>query len=198
MGEYGNRVFLDVAAYHEAGHVLSALNEGLWVKQAHVSFADPGAGYIVHAPLPPNPFDPGDGPGSARAAWQHTVHTTVAVIRIALAGPLAEAKSVGTPLRALGARSDLDMCQLWAVRLQELHAHMSRYVPLPPVGLRPLLNEQRRRVRRWLGVPKVWGMVSVLAARLYQHGFLTGEEIGDVLGARIKQTAQGALWFKEP
>lgn len=87
------RIHLDVAACHEAGHAMAALWQGFRVLGVEVSLGRPGAGRTVIAnPRPRNPFDPTRGPGAARAAWAHTVETTMRVARVALAEPLAEAR----------------------------------------------------------------------------------------------------------
>lgn len=179
-----DRVHIDVAAYHEAGHVVAALSAGLWVKQVHVSFGNPGAGFMVHAPLPRNPFDPGDGPGATRAAWEHTLRNRIAVIRVALAGPLAEAKALGKPLRALGARSDLDLCREHAEQLRYFHAYLTSYAPLLRFESAELLNRERRQVRRWVGRRHIWANIRNLADCLTCDGSLDWGQICNALNAR--------------
>jgi len=119
-------------------------------------------------------------------------------IRITLAGPLAEAKALNQPLRSLGARSDLSICHSvihsMTVRnrkLQELAGALSdARVELPTVNMTDLVNEQRRRVRRWLGRPTIWQAIISIADRLVEEGSLRpGEVLQAYLRAHSKQQA---------
>ncbi len=98
----GKKLHINVAAYHEAGHALAALREGRQVSLVFAFHKYPGNGMCLYAPKPINPHDLAFNPGTAKAAWNHTLEATCAEIRIALAGPLAEAKVLGKPLRSLG------------------------------------------------------------------------------------------------
>jgi hypothetical protein len=121
---------ISIAAFHEAGHALAALNEGRQVIGLRVSTENPGNGICVHARKQRNQYDLAQNPGSANAAWLHTLKTTYSDIRICLAGPLAEAKALGKPLRSLGSRSDLDKCIRLANRLECLNTFVSEFVEI--------------------------------------------------------------------
>lgn len=192
----GSQVHVDVTAYHEAGHVVAALSEGLWVERAQVSFHEPGAGFMIHAELPPNGFDPGDGPGAAKAAWEATLTRSLSIIRVALAGPLAEAKAAGKPLRAIGALRDLETCEDVANRLAALHDHLTHYARLDPIDPSSLLNSERKQVRSWIGRAVVWAKVEHLAGYLVRYGSLNGAEIGDILGSVPTGSRQRTVGFE--
>jgi len=129
----GEQTLREVTAYHEAGHALAALREGRGVKRVYVSATNPEAGVCSHRTAIGNPYDVSHSRGSAAAAWQHTLESSCAGIRIRLAGPLAEAKILGKPLRANGAQSDLESCIYLAERLARLNSFISNYTKITSV-----------------------------------------------------------------
>jgi hypothetical protein len=172
------RTYISVAAWHEAGHALAAMREGRWVVAVEVSAALPGNGVTRQlVRRRPNRFNPMRGRGNARAAWLDTLERYLPEIRVALAGPLAEAKAVNRPLRALGAELDLRRCQQLIRRLEDLRGFIeSRGVDCgPPIA--ELVDEQRRRVRRWLGRPHNWGAIERIAHHLMARGRITAREV---------------------
>ena len=174
----GTKTYIGVAAWHEAGHALAAMREGRWVVAVEVSAAIPGNGVTRQlVRRRQNRFNPVSGLGSARAAWLDTLDRYLAELRVALAGPLAEAKAINRPLRSFGCHLDLEKCELLARRLQ----HLRECVEAEGVDCGPpideLFNEQRKRVRRWLGRPENWGAIERIARQLTLERRMTAREV---------------------
>jgi len=161
---------ISIAAFHEAGHALAALREGRQVFGLRVSTENPGNGICVHARKQRNQYDLAENPGSAKAAWLHTLKTTCSDIRICLAGPLAEAKALGKPLRSLGSRSDLEKCIHLSNRLECLNTFVSEFADIDELNGVDLLDRERKKVRRWLSQPRAWSAISLAAERLSMTG----------------------------
>ncbi len=191
----GKKLHINVAAYHEAGHALAALREGRQVSLVFAFHKYPGNGMCLYAPKPINPHDLAFNPGTAKAAWKHTLEATCAEIRIALAGPLAEAKVLGKPLRSLGARSDLDKCIYEVKRLKMLRSYIARYTDLDPVGASNILSREKRKVRQWIAHPKVWKVIVQLAQKLSAQGILNGKHIDKIIGSVTSPAQQATLDF---
>ena len=116
-----DQIHFSVTCCHEAGHLVSALHEGFTVEKAIVFRSMPGTGVVRHSVADrPTRFDPALGSGNARLAWWESVTRTRQRMRVLLAGPLAEAKATGTPMRSLGATRDLNECRRLADRLLTL------------------------------------------------------------------------------
>ena len=186
---------ISIAAIHEAGHAMAALNEGRQVFGLRVSTENPGDGVCIHARKQRNQYDLAQNPGSAKAAWLHTLKTTCSDIRIGLAGPLAEAKALGKPLRSLGTRSDLDKCIRLANRLECLNTFVSEFVEIDELKGVELLDGERKRVRRWLSQPRIWNAISLAADRLSMTGQLNRQELDNLLGRAFVKNWQLCLRF---
>lgn len=175
-----DKVLIDVTAYHEAGHAIVALSQGCGVHEVAVSMADPGDGWTLMTVASKQPLtDP--APGNVRAAWLRTEANYSAEIRILLAGPLAEAKLLGKPLRSLGARSDLEEAQRLFERLQVIHAELSRYTCLPTEIPDAMRDGFRRETRRLVARPRIWRMIGVLAQELMARETVSAEELTGIL-----------------
>lgn len=174
----GRKTYIGVAAWHEAGHALAAMREGRWVVTVEVSAALPGSGVTRQfVRRRQNRFNPARGAGNARAAWLDTLSRYSAELRVALAGPLAEAKAINRPLRALGAQLDLEKCQHLGRRLQDLRECVeAEGVDCGP-PIEELFNEQRRHVRRWLGRPQNWRAIERIAHQLAIRRRITAREV---------------------
>lgn len=76
---------------HEAGHAVAAAWEGRQVGRIIVHRKRPGIGVVYHLRgCLRNPYDPTAGPGSARAAWEHTRARMLSDVRNKLAEPPCE------------------------------------------------------------------------------------------------------------
>jgi hypothetical protein len=173
---------INIAAFHEAGHALAALREGRQVFGLRVSTENPGNGICVHARRQRNQYDLAQNPGSANAAWLHTLKTSCSDIRIGLAGPLAEAKALGKPLRSLGSRSDLEKCIRLANRLECLNTFVSEFADIDELKRVDILDGERKRVRRWLSQPRIWNAISLAAERLSKTGQLNRQDLDNLVG----------------
>ena len=179
----GANAHLAAAAFHEAGHALAALREGYQVEFVRISRLWPGAGLvrIAERRTGRNPFFPSAGNGAASSAWQISLNERLSMIRVYLAGPLAEARYLAQPLRTLGAVNDLMKCDRIASTLANLHEELCRrYVDLPRFGPYETIAMERRRVRQWLGRPGTWRSIMAIADVLMQRERLSGEELVQV------------------
>lgn len=191
------KLYIEVTAYHEAGHALAAVYEGRHVTGVAISMNEPGNGICRHAWLPPNPYDVTLSPGNARAAWEHTVKNTLADMRILLAGPLAEAKLLGQPMRSLGSISDFEKCIGKANKLKTLSEFISDITPVEPINPERLLEEQRKKTRRWLMQSRVWASIKMAAKVLVLDGTLNARQLGIIIAAQSLQQQQLPFYFLE-
>lgn len=175
----GAHAHIKVAAYHEAGHALAAIREGFRVELAQISRRAPGVGrvFIINKSSDRNPFIPSAGAGAARAAWEVSLQRRLPSIRINLAGPLAEARFLGQPLRTLGALSDLSKCERIAATLGTLHEALSAYGGLPTFCPFDRIAEERKRLRRWLARPRTWRTITAIAEALIDRAGLSEQEL---------------------
>lgn len=180
----GLPALVQIAGYHEAGHALACLWQGFWVETIAVYRHTPGAG-TTHFRLTDleNPHDPASGPGIAKVAWQVEYHNARRLMRVMLAGPLAEAKAVGRPLRSLGSEPDLVACK-------EIVRHLYRYWQSLPqeAGVEwpggRMINTTRDEVRRWLRQHQNWERVrwaGILLARLRK---MSGDQLAEMVSDR--------------
>lgn len=174
----GKRTHIGVAAWHEAGHALAAMREGRWVVAVEVSNALPGSGVtrqLVRRRR--NRFNPAVGPGNARAAWEDTLAAYLADLRVTLAGPLAEAKAVNRPLRAIGADMDLETCRFLAQRLRTLRECVEDFGVDCGAPIAERFNQERKRVRRWVARPVNWRAIEKIAWQLRRKRRVTAQEV---------------------
>ena len=174
----GDSTHIAAAAWHEAGHALAAMREGRTVILAEICRHVPGSGRTVHFPFRRlNRFNPLLGTGDAKASWRDTLDRNLAEVRILLAGTLAEAKALNQSLRAIGADYDLATCHRIARRLSNLHDFVVLEDRLEKISPEELMNEERARVRRWLGRPDTWRAVCTIAATLMERRRIGSAEV---------------------
>lgn len=172
-----NSTGITITAFHEAGHVVGALAEGNRVVSVEVSRSNPGSGvaYIIYKKNK-NPFD--DERVALESAWQYALDRQLGVVRSLLAGPLAEAKCTGKPMRSLGSVSDFERCLKQIEDLQPYHEYLcARGGDLAAFHPYEVLNRERMRVRGWLARRKVWTCIHYLAEHLMQRESLYENEI---------------------
>lgn len=174
----GRQTRIWATSYHEAGHALAALREGRYVKEVRLSPNCPDSGLTVWSRGSDRRlFRASDPDGDLIPRWHEMLQDRLAEIRISLAGPLAEAKLLNKPLRTLGASLDLSRCQSIAHSMTVRHRKLQEVIEittpdnskLPPLNMLELIDEQRRYVRRWIGQPRVWGMLTLIAKRLVER-----------------------------
>lgn len=115
-------------------------------------------------------------------------------MRIALAGPIAEAKSIRKPMRSLGARRDFASCAEIARKLHLFREFISDYTDLPPINVINEMNQARAATRRWVGSPFVWQLIERVAEELMQHEFIERYEFECLVGEMTTKFNQHVLW----
>ncbi|MCS3902209.1 hypothetical protein J2T55_000201 [Methylohalomonas lacus] len=161
-------VDIELTAWHEAAHAVVALHHRRPVQDIRVSTRLPGDGCTRLGPRMRWPvFEP--TPGNIRAVWLQTLAKYQADIRIFLAGPLAEAKLLATPLRSLGARSDLQRAERCHDFLVDAYRYLSRYCALPKPLPADWLACERRYTRRLVARPRHWQAIGAVAAALLRQ-----------------------------
>lgn len=151
--------------------------KGNRVVSVQVSRSNPGSGvaYIIYRNNK-NPFD--DGRVCLELAWHYALERQLGVVRSLLAGPLAEAKCTGQPMRSLGSVSDFERCLKKIEDLQPYHEYLcARGSDLAAFCPYEVLNRERMRVRGWLARRKVWACIHYLAEHLTQRECLYENEI---------------------
>lgn len=190
----GYRTHTCLTAIHEAGHAVAALQQGFWVAEVRVAPADPESGHVLWRPGPnPRGYRFLDTPGNARAAWDLRYERTLRIMHMQLAGPLAEAKAQGKPLRSLGGTSDLIKCRGMARNLYDYWRALPPEAGIAWPGGR-IINQTRDKVRRWLGQPKTWQLILEVASELARTRYLGPEELGEIVGRMQVRNGQRHLW----
>ena len=195
----GAQTHMDVAAFHEAGHAVMALLVGRPVLEARIFRRTPGSGRMRYSPCRPAcGYDLLQGPGAARALWALTQEQILNDIRMLLAGPLAEAKAVGKPLRSLGGRSDFQQCTRAVERLDGHWHVIGEMAAVPRPEPARILNQERARVRRSIGRPNVWSLIERLAHYLAENPAAWPKDIARELEAEASPPGQLPLGLGPP
>ncbi len=191
----GSAVHIDITAYHEAGHAVCALWHKRYVEFVSVSYRSPGAGLMWYSACSQqhNPFNPWVSSESARAGWDIAVTKLQQDMRILLAGPLAEAKAVGKPLRSLGTISDLEKCRWLANRFDKLTSFTNILGSVPNVCGIVIVNQARSWTRRWVGNPRVWQLIESVTMELASQGRLDAAQLGDIVSVAYAPAGQTVL-----
>jgi hypothetical protein len=169
------RISKRLAAYHEAGHAVVGILHGWRILEAVVLHEQPGNGHVRYEAVPLHAAV-SLAPLPTYVAAQGLARTE-GQVRMLLAGPLAEAKLLGTPLRCLGARQDLETCVALLAALPdriEVGPEDAEWAA-DPIGV--LGERLRRQTRRLIGRPPVWRAIEVLADELLVCGRLEGDEV---------------------
>jgi hypothetical protein len=195
----GRLTHIQATAFHEAGHAVMALYVGRQVAWVSVCGKYPGNGLCAHRPGgKPGSYAPWGGRGSAQAAWLESLERIKADMRILLAGPLAEAKALGKPLRALGAKSDLDNALRLGRRLEDLSCMLQLYGPVKRVAGHEILTSLRKETRATLGRPAIWRIVLTLARALQQDHVLDATRIHELIGETASHAELGGFTVPDP
>jgi hypothetical protein len=189
----GVRAHYELAAYHEAGHAVVALHFGVRLKEARIDRQAPGNGRVSLDPLATDWLREMDslGPVTGLSRW---LRQLVAVERIAmfyLAGPMAEARHAGKPLRSLGARSDLDLVRSLPPRFELWCSKLN--LDAPSLNDDAFFKYVCRRTRQLLGRQKIWRAVTVLAADLLAWERLPGDEVAETVQWTLTRGTQMSL-----
>jgi hypothetical protein len=90
-----------LAAYHEPSHAVIGLWLGRKARRVQIDPLRPGNGQVLFEPWSVLDIEP-KNKTSALLVWNHALSNAKTQAKILLAGPLAEAKLLRTPLRSLG------------------------------------------------------------------------------------------------
>ena len=104
-----------------------------------------------------------------------------------MAGPLAEARALGKPLRTLGAKSDHDSALRLARWAEDQSLMLQSYGPVKPLSGQEMLNSLRRQTRAIVGRPLIWRMITILARTLEHEPVLDGTLVHELIGQLCPQ-----------
>lgn len=188
-----------VTAFHEAGHVFMGLRFGFRILRVEISRNDVRCGRTGFLVKEKNcaPADDRQSPG---LAWASAVRNVEQRCMLLLAGPLAEAKALGKPLRADGSHSDLKRCHDLCVGLAHYRADLLSRTTMEIPEFDPAVVSAwlRRKVRRILGQPKSWRAISALADDLAGWGWLSGADAADTVQWALGKRNQLTLMLPMP
>ena len=178
-----NNAHIDATAIHEAGHAVAALQKGRYVSCVTASHNDPGTGLtFLGRTNSINPFEGVDSISAVSASWEWQLRWAKEEMKISLAGPLAEAKALGKPLRTPGAILDFRDCIRVANQLNRFSRTYSRLYPLLFMPGYHVMNQARASTRRWVAQPKIWRMIVTIARHLSERGKLFGPDLCYLIG----------------
>ncbi len=197
--ETASRAYCAIAAYHEAGHVVAAFREGRRIAEVSIEPELPGVGSTLRdeAELI-DPYAHAVNAGMARASWRNRLAIARSDIRTLLAGPLAEARYLRKPLRADGSCGDLDACHDLAIWLGDEYQRLGGRHNLPPFEPVDFLNQERARMRRWVGRARNWGLIVPIARELLLRARLGEAEVMTIIEACHERAEQPALPLYQP
>ena len=185
--------YIDVTAYHEAGHAVMCLVHRWPLRHIHISASQPGVG-VTHyrQPVLAPPREQLLHPGNIKVLWQQYLDLQETYARIHLAGPLAEAKMLKKPMRADGATSDFGKTLRILKELDDCHAAMQKHVEIPTDYRVDFYDRMQQQTINILKRPQIWNAVELLAIDLIIWNNLEGREAAgtmqEILNAAPNQT----------
>ena len=193
----GRRTHWTLTAYHEAAHAVVALLYGIRVIEACVAPDRLGSGWMLHE-------RPGIWatwvPEDRAAAWRMWTQTQIGIeryVKVLLAGPLAVAKVQGTPLRCLGARSDLAKAIEIEAYLAERRKEFQIVAVVPDLPDH-FLDRMRRQTRRLIAQPWCWKAITAVADDLRAWHRLSGDEVAETVQWSKRTRGQMSLGLSPP
>lgn len=189
----GANTHLEITAIHEAGHALAALKVGRFVSKVAISHQSPGRGVTFIHESGKNPYNLSTHP---QYAWQHTLQTTINDAFLTIAGPCAEAKFLGTPIRSLGCQSDYAHCIEIFSRLKSFAQYAVRYADIQCPEPIQLMNNTRSRARRWVAAPNNWRAINCIARAVLQEGVIDAEGLHEAIGEAMLVGVSGQLGLR--
>jgi hypothetical protein len=173
-----------ITAYHEAAHAVLAFRFGIPVDEIAICSTGRLAGYVKLS----------DGPlmfaveasrceCTSELEWALLVRDTEQRAMVSLAGAIAEAKLLGTPLRSHCCESDLRKCLQLCYALCGYREHLveTTAMSLRKIDPAEMADRLRGRTQRILGHPNTWRAVTTLARDLEGWGVLTGHDSAETV-----------------
>lgn len=171
----GSRTYCEIAAYHEAGHAVAALLLGIRIVEVRIDHRRPGAGQTVYLVTHPPLERPREPWTIAPSRWARSLSREQRRAVFALAGPLAEARLLGKPMRTLGSIGDLESVHQ-LMRWPETQGGGQPHGAVRPEA-KLFFEAEIRRTRRILNRPPVWHAVTVIAGDLLTWGRLRSDDV---------------------
>ena len=112
----------------------------------------------------------------------HALQTTINDAFLTIAGPCAEAKFLGTPIRSLGCQSDYEHCIAIFERLKSLAQYAAQYGDIQCPEPIQLMNSTRSRARRWVAAPNNWRAINCIARAVLQQRVIDAEGLQEAIG----------------
>jgi hypothetical protein len=190
-----------ITAYHEAAHAVLAFKFGIAVDEVAVCLSGPLAGYVKHPrPALLSAVEASECECTSELEWAILVRDTEQRAMVLLAGALAEAKLLGTPMRSHCCESDLRKCIRLCYGLSGYRQHLveTTAMKLPEIDAADMAHRLRRRAQGILARSDTWNAVSALAADLEGWGLLTGHDSADTVQWARRARSQLALWLPMP
>jgi hypothetical protein len=189
-----------ITSWHEAAHAVVAFRFGIRVDELAICTTGPLAGYVQMLSTPlVSQCDTWDGRAS-QLTWAIVRQDTERHVMVRLAGPLAEARLLGTPLRSHSCESDLQSAMRLCTLLEDYRRHLAGtrglLVPREPPG--DLASRLRRQTRHVLGFPPTWRAVKALAEDLEVWSRLTGCDAADTVQWTRRIESQRSLLLPMP
>ena len=126
--------------------------------------------------------------------WQQSLALEKKYARMLLAGPIAEAKVMATPMRSLGAISDLNKVRNALPLLDALRETLVCHTEISKDYRIKFFPKLQQETRRLLGNPTIWKSVQVLANDLCARSSLTGEDVANTV--QWARTTPGQFSFQ--
>lgn len=172
-----------ITAYHEAAHAVLALRFGIRIHDMAISRNDVRAGHVRFLLSSLACKVNSSGGQLSDVTWALLLRNAEHRVMICLAGPIAEAKLLGMPLRAHCCESDLDKCHRLCVAADEVRRYLAgkQAAPVALEAPEAMANRLRRRTLATLAHPNIWRAVTALARDLDGWGQLSGHDASDTM-----------------
>ncbi len=174
-----------ITAYHEAAHAVVAFRFGIPLDEVALCQTGSVQGYVrtARSPLISLVLHEASKLPLSELAWTLIARDTEHHAMFLLAGGLAEARLLGTKLRAHCCETDLRRCRLLCSLLADYRNHLveTQALSIPEVTPADLANRLRQRTLRILGHPRIWRAVVALAGDLEGWSWLSGYAAADTV-----------------
>lgn len=173
----GSTTHMRVAAYHEAGHAVLALMLGIRIVDVSIDHLRHGCGRVIFWVPSLYPERYRASPVVAPFRWARLLSNEQRDAVFTLAGPLAEAKLLGLPMRTIDSIGDLEtihQLMRWPASGGEGQPH-----GVVRTEAKPFFEGALRRTRRVLSRPVVWNAVTEVAQDLLSWRRLKGDDVAE-------------------